>query len=66
LNNEWDFLYHLHGAGRARAEQWVAENFDHLGKTSTVDLEAKYFLSRVTPWCHAARLPPRLVPDSRR
>ena len=43
LNNEWDFLCHLHGVGRARAEQWLAENFDRLGKTSTVDLEARYF-----------------------
>jgi NTE family protein len=42
LNNEWDFLCHLHGVGRARADQWLAENFDHLGNTSTVDLEAKY------------------------
>jgi NTE family protein len=43
LNNEWDFLCHLHGVGRARADTWLTENFDHLGKTSTVDLEAKYF-----------------------
>jgi NTE family protein len=43
LNNEWDFLCHLHGVGRARADQWLAENLDHLGNTSTVDLEAKYF-----------------------
>jgi NTE family protein len=43
LNNDWDFLCHLHEVGRARAGKWLAANFDHLGKESTVDLEAKYF-----------------------
>jgi NTE family protein len=43
LNNEWDFLCHLHEVGRARAGKWLADNFDRLGKESTVDLEAKYF-----------------------
>jgi NTE family protein len=43
LNADWDFLTHLHKLGRARAETWLAENFDSLGVASTVDLEAKYF-----------------------
>jgi NTE family protein len=43
LNNDWDFLCHLHEVGRARAGKWLAANFDHLGKDSTVDLEARYF-----------------------
>jgi hypothetical protein len=33
LNNDWDFLCHLHEVGRARAGKWLAANFDHLGKT---------------------------------
>ena len=43
LNNDWDFLWHLHEVGRARAGKWLADNFDRLGKELTVDLEAKYF-----------------------
>jgi hypothetical protein len=43
LNNDWDFLCHLHEVGRARAGKWLGANFDHLGKDPTVDLEAKYF-----------------------
>ena len=43
LNNDWDFLCHLHEVGRARAGKWLAAHFDHLGRESTVDLEAKYF-----------------------
>lgn len=43
LNGDWDFLMHLHEMGRERADEWLMVNFDHLGKQSTVDLEAKYF-----------------------
>ena len=43
LNNSWDFLCHLYEVGRERTGKWLAANFDHLGKESTVDLEAKYF-----------------------
>jgi NTE family protein len=43
LNNDWDFLCHLFAVGRERADKWLAEHFDHLGKQSTVDLGAKYF-----------------------
>jgi NTE family protein len=43
LNNNWDFLCHLHEVGRVRADNWLVANFDRLDKESTVDLEAKYF-----------------------
>jgi NTE family protein len=43
LNGDWDFLTHLHEMGRARADKWLADNFDWLGVESTVDLRAKYF-----------------------
>jgi NTE family protein len=43
LNADWDFLLHLHNMGRARADQWLAANFDQLGIESTVDLDTKYF-----------------------
>jgi hypothetical protein len=29
--------------GRARADQWLAANFDRIGIESTVDLAEKYF-----------------------
>ena len=43
LNADWDFLLHLHNMGRARADQWLAANFDRLGIELTVDLHTKYF-----------------------
>ena len=43
LNNNWDFLSHLYEIGRVRTDQWLAANFDDLGKKSTIDLEEKYF-----------------------
>jgi len=43
LNGDWDFLMHLFEAGRARADKWLAVNFDSIGVASTVDLYAKYF-----------------------
>jgi NTE family protein len=43
LNSDWDFLQHLHKMGRARADQWLAANFDRIGIESSVDLQEKYF-----------------------
>ncbi len=43
LNGDWDFLTHLHKMGRARADKWLATNFDRIGVESTVDLQQKYF-----------------------
>jgi hypothetical protein len=43
VNLGWEFLCHLHEVGRARADKWLATNFEHFGNKSTVDVEAKYF-----------------------
>jgi len=43
LNSDWNFLLHLHEMGRMRADQWLAANFDRIGRESTVDLYQKYF-----------------------
>jgi NTE family protein len=43
LNGDCRFLLHLHNLGRQRADQWLTTNFDHLGVSSTIDLQAKYF-----------------------
>ena len=42
LNAEWAFLEHLFEIGYRRADAWLAENFEHLGKRSTVDIRAMY------------------------
>lgn len=38
LNAEWDFLLHLHDIGRRTAETWLDQNFECLGKHSTLAL----------------------------
>ncbi|MDR3419942.1 MAG: patatin-like phospholipase family protein [Xanthobacteraceae bacterium] len=43
LNGDWNFLTHLHGLGRARADKWLAANFDRVGVETTINLEEKYF-----------------------
>jgi len=43
LNGDWGFLTHLYEMGRARADKWLAANFDRIGVESTIDLYAKYF-----------------------
>ena len=42
LNADWEFLLHLHEIGRARAEPWLAGDFDGVGVRSTVDIRQKY------------------------
>jgi NTE family protein len=39
LNADRRFLGRLRGAGRRRADDWLAANFDLLGATSTIDLQ---------------------------
>ena len=43
LSLDWEFLCRLRDAGRAKAAEWLAENFDKVGRSSTVDL-AQAFL----------------------
>jgi NTE family protein len=38
LDTRWSFLEQLHGIGRNAADRWLAANFKHLGRRSTVDL----------------------------
>jgi len=42
LNAEWRFLTHLRDVGRDTAARWLAVNFDHVGRKSTVDLRAMF------------------------
>lgn len=38
LNAEWAFLTYLHDIGWRRAEQWLAQNFERIGKESTFNI----------------------------
>lgn len=40
---DWEFLCRLRGEGRETAKQWLTENFENVGRRSTIDL-AKMFL----------------------
>lgn len=42
LNTEWAFLKHLHDIGYRTASEWLEENFEALGKRSTLDIESVY------------------------
>jgi NTE family protein len=42
-NTKWSFLTGLRDSGRATAERWLAENFDHIGKRTSIDLEKEFF-----------------------
>jgi NTE family protein len=42
FNADWGFLTELFEAGRARAEAWLHESFDQVGRAATVDLRDRY------------------------
>lgn len=42
VNSEWAFLKHLHDVGYRITDAWLDENFKHLGKRSTLDIESVY------------------------
>lgn len=42
VNSEWEFLEHLHDVGYRITDAWLKENFRHLGKRSTLDVESVY------------------------
>jgi NTE family protein len=42
LNADWDFLLHLHEAGRTYADSWIKANYDRLGRESTADIRRQY------------------------
>ncbi len=42
LNTEWAFLEHLHDVGYRTTENWLEENYEHIGNRSTLDIESVY------------------------
>ena len=43
LNPDWEFLCRLRDVGRRRAEEWLQNNYDRVGRSSSIDL-AEVFL----------------------
>jgi NTE family protein len=39
---DWDMLQRLQREGSETAQQWLKENFDHIGRRSTVDLDTMF------------------------
>ncbi len=42
LNADWDFLRYLRDRGRNAAAAWIAQNFDKVGRESSVDIAEVY------------------------
>jgi NTE family protein len=42
LNADWGFLTELRDAGREHAGRWLAENFERIGRESSVDIQTTY------------------------
>jgi len=42
FDTNWHFLTHLRDLGRQEAKHWLAKNFRHLGKKSTVNIQNEY------------------------
>ncbi|MBX3457192.1 MAG: patatin-like phospholipase family protein [Candidatus Paracaedibacteraceae bacterium] len=42
LNTEWDFFMHLFEKGRAAADKWIKENYEHVGKKTTAPLREHF------------------------
>ena len=38
LNTSWDFMMYLKDLGYKACDAWLAENFEHIGKKSTLKL----------------------------
>ncbi len=42
INADWDFFRFLKEHGRKEAEEWLKENWKHIGEKSTVDIREKF------------------------
>ena len=42
LNADWDFLSHLHVAGRQMGQDWIKANYQHVGVKSSINVEEIY------------------------
>jgi NTE family protein len=51
LNTEWEFLQHLHDVGYRTTSTWLDQNYDDLGKRSTLDYESVYLAWKESNAC---------------
>ena len=51
LNSEWEFLQHLHDVGYRTTSTWLDQNYDDLGKRSTLDYESVYLAWKENNLC---------------
>jgi NTE family protein len=42
LNADWKFLCFLRDKGRAEADSWLQQNFDHIGQRSSIDVDTEF------------------------
>lgn len=42
LNTEWEFFTHLFEKGRAAADKWIKENYEHIGKKTTAPIREHF------------------------
>ena len=47
--SRWEFLTDLRDRGRETAERWLAENFKHIGKRSSVDIRKNFLQPSPAP-----------------
>jgi len=47
--SRWEFLTELRDRGRETAESWLAENFKHIGKRSSVDIRKDFLEPNAVP-----------------
>ncbi len=57
MNNEWEFLQHLHELGWRAADQWLADNLAAVGSRSTIDL------SGLLPQKDGSLTPPSIIKE---
>lgn len=51
MNADWDFFQFLRGLGRKTAEEWLAANWDLLGKQTSIDIHEKFLSGPSSqPW----------------
>ncbi len=46
MNASWDFFQLLHSIGRAQMETWLKTNKKHIGKESSMDIEAQFLAKK--------------------
>ena len=43
FNTNWEFLISLRDSGRLAAKEWLKDNYHHIGKKSSVNIQKEFF-----------------------